>query len=367
MMTALNAGGLSFGSYQQVALDSMVERAASALEKKQTKLSETYQTKSDAINRESDKLVKLTSNIKNAEVAVENGIEGIDEIESLIAKMRSALGDIEKSDSDYSREQYDEFLRQLNSVADRYSSAFNPIGRVTDRSTWSPNDITYNKDFTGSDTTLTGTYVGADFRIEDTDGTTWIPDLTSQTLSEYTSYNTQIPADSDETGRSTSTVTGITAVSDPDADGNQTFTMIVDGEEVSVTGKLVTGGLGLTGKWNYNNFATSDDINAALEDLNAASTKLDLARSQMVANEKIVEGHTNNIKEKQDDLKADQKDALYKNLEGLTKLEQEYNQQVSAMQQNLEAMSAQQQAYLSVFASALSSAGNNPLFVDMNV
>jgi predicted nucleic acid-binding Zn-ribbon protein len=367
MITALNSGGLSFGSYQQIALDSMVNRAAEALQKKQTKLTETYEKKSDAITKESDRLVKLSSNVKNAEVAIDNGMDGLDEIESLLSKMRASLGEIERTDSEYERQQFDEYLRELNNVADRYSTAFNPIGKVQDRSNWTPNDISYNPDFTGNDTTLNGVYAGADFRIEDENGTIWIPDLSSQTLTEYTSYNTQTPADSDATGRGTSTTTGITAVSDPDANGNQTFTMIINGEETTVTGKLVKGGLGLTGKWNYNNFATPDDISAALKDLNSASAKLDIARSQMTTNAQIVQGHTNALKGKQDDLKGDMKDALYKNLESMTDLEREYNQQVAAMQQNLEAMSSQQQAYLSVFKSAMSGAGNNPLFVDMNV
>ncbi|WP_413207541.1 hypothetical protein [Rhodospirillum sp. A1_3_36] len=367
MITALNAGGLSFGSYQQVALDNMIQRAANALQKKQEKLTATYEKKNDAITKESDRLVKLSSNIKSAQVAIQNGTEGIEEVQGYLDDMRSALGEIERTNSDYYRDQYDEALRKLNSAVDSYSPAYNPIGRVQDRSTWTPNDITYNASFSGSTTTLNGVYIGADFRIEDESGTTWIPDLSSQTLTEYTSYNTQKPSDSDSTGRTTSTSTGITAASPPDANGNQTFTMIIDTQEVTVTGKVVKGGLGITGKWNHNNLATPEDIQSALDELNAASSKMDAARAQMTTNEQVVKGHENGIKKKQDDLKGEQKDALYESLEGMTDLEQEYDQQVAAMQRNLEAMSSQQQAYLSVFKSSLASSGNNPLFVDMNV
>jgi predicted nucleic acid-binding Zn-ribbon protein len=364
MLTALTAGGLSFGSYQQTIQDNMLSRAATDLQTKQAKLTASYEAKSDAISRQSDRLINLTSNVKNAEVAIDNGLEGIEEIETLLNNMKAALGEIERSDSEYYRDQYDDYLRQINSVADRYSSAFNPIGRVTDRLTWEPNDIVYNKDYASTQTTLPGTYVGADFRIEDVNGTMWIPDLGSQTLTEYTSYNAETPRDSDETGQITSTINGITAVTEPDASGNQTFSMIIGGEEVQVTGKLVTGGLGVTGTWNHNDFATQDDIDAAVDELNAASVKLDIAKAQIVSNKTMVSTDLAGIDKKQDALKEDQRDAMYDNLEALTALEQEYNQQVTAMQRNMEAMSVQQQTYLSVFSSALSSSSNNPLFVD---
>lgn len=368
MITALTAGGLSFGSFSQVSTDSMLERATQEYQKKLDALNESFGQTSATIDKETDRYITLSSNIKNAELAIDNGLEGIEKIESLILDMRAALGDLQSTGSDYYREAYDEALRKINNQADMYSASFNPIGRVADRETWEANDITYNPDFGPTEITLNGTYVGADFRIEDENGTTWIPDLGSQSLSEYVSYNTEKPEDSSDTGRDTSLLTGITNVTDPDVDGKQTFTMIIDGVETDITGTLVTGGLGLTGTWNHNGLATNADISAALKDLDRADAILAGAKAQMTSNMTMVESSQARVDEKMDALTQKKKDALYDNLEAQMELQEELSSQALAMERNIALMSEQQKNYLSVFSSTMASFGkNNPFFYDQTV
>ncbi|MBK1666390.1 hypothetical protein CKO38_18360 [Rhodospirillum rubrum] len=371
MITALTSGSLSFGSYQQVALDNMQSRAAEAIQKKQTALNETFQAKSDSIDKASDRLIKTSSGIKTAEIAVENSMESLDTITEKLSAMRAALGELERSDyqSDYWRKQYDESLRDLNVAADLYSPSYNLVGKVRDRATWAPNEISYNSGIGSSQATLRGAYAGADFRIEMADGAVWVPDLGSQTISEYTSYNTDKPTDSDATGRATSLSTGITSVTD-NGDGTMTFAMILDGGvSTNVTGKLVTGGLGVTGSWNHNStgatpLSTAEDVAGALAELDKAEAVLTGAKAVMTGNAATVKGHEAKLDQQMKGLTTQKKAAMQDNLTEQLKLQQEFANQVEVMQRNLESMSQQQQSYLTVFASTVSSMGNSPFFVD---
>ncbi|GEO81615.1 hypothetical protein [Pararhodospirillum oryzae] len=391
VMTPLTAGSLTTGSYQQVALDNLVARAQEDIQKKQTKLEATFDAKAAAIDAESERYIKLSSGVKNAQVAMDNGLESINKISDLLSKMSAALGGIESSFNDtgevsqYWVNQYNDALRQINVTADLYGASFNPVGRVQDRMTWEPNDISFNPNFTSTTTTLNGVYAGADFRIEVTDAGTgqtsyWIPDLGSSTLTEYTSYNTQHPTESDGIGETVSLLNGIKSVQD-NGDGTVTLTAFINGAEESITGKMVTGGLGLTGSWNHGNFGvvsegdpapTAEDIagfiQGAIEEISRAQGVLTGAKAQITANMATANSAQDRITEKTKALTADRKDALYEQLEAETALQQEYAQQVEAMQRNLDAMSTQQQAYLSVFASTIASFGdNNPLFVNQTV
>ncbi|ABC21353.1 hypothetical protein [Rhodospirillum rubrum] len=372
MITALTSdNSLSFGSYEQIALDNMQSRAAQAIQKKQTALNETFQAKSNSIDKASDRLIKTSSGIKTAEIAVDNSRESLDTITEKLSAMRAALGELERSDykSDYWRNQYDENLRSLNVAADLYSPAYNLVGKVRDRATWAPNEISYNSGIGSSQATLRGAYVGSDFRIEMADGTVWVPDLGSQSISEYTSYNTEKPSDSDATGRTTSLTTGITSVTD-NGDGTMTFAMILDGGvSTNVTGKLVTGGLGVTGSWNHNStgatpLSTAEDVAGALAELDKADAVLTGAKALMAGNANTVKGHEANLNQQMKDLTTQKKTAMQDNLTAQLKLQQEFANQVEVMQRNLESMSQQQQSYLTVFASTISGMDNNPLFVD---
>ncbi len=366
-VSSLVSGSGGMGSFQQVALQKFQERALEEAQKKETAMNEKYDAREAALDKQTDRYIKLQAQVNNARIAIENGVEGIEEIQSLLNDMRSILGDLEKSpDSDYVKDQWDEKLREINTTADMYGRAFNPIGKVQDRSTWEPNDITYNPNFTSTTKSLSGVYAGADFYIEADDGTRWVPDLGSNALEQYTSYNTDSQEDSDSTGKLTSLSNGVVdgSVNYDDSTGAISMTVIIDGEETAITGTMHSGGLELKGKWAFNDLSTTSDWDDARAALDNADKELELARSQMVANQAIIENDYKKISNEISEINSERKDVMYDRLLEEQALQTEFQQQVSAMQQNMSAMSQQQQSYLQVFASTVSgmSASNNPFF-----
>ncbi|MGB1027014.1 MAG: hypothetical protein ACPGYL_10700, partial [Rhodospirillaceae bacterium] len=191
------AGGATLGSFATNGLQQAQINALNNFQQKQEDVRASSAEREAALNRETDRFIKVKAQINNAAVAIDNGLESLDEIETKINEMKALLGDIEReSTSEFYRDEYDEKLREINLAADIYSQAFNPIGRVQDRLTWEPNTITYRPDFTSTEVELEGVYAGSDFNITADDGTIWIPDLQASTLEQYTSYNSEIPEDS---------------------------------------------------------------------------------------------------------------------------------------------------------------------------
>ncbi|MGB0694378.1 MAG: hypothetical protein ACPGOY_01930 [Rhodospirillaceae bacterium] len=361
------AGGATLGSFATNGLQQAQINALNNFQQKQEDVRASSAEREAALNRETDRFIKVKAQINNAAVAIDNGLESLDEIETKINEMKALLGDIEReSTSEFYRDEYDEKLREINLAADIYSQAFNPIGRVQDRLTWEPNTITYRPDFTSTEVELEGVYAGSDFNITADDGTIWIPDLQASTLEQYTSYNSEIPEDSDSTGAVTSTLNGITDVTGPDGDGKYTFTILNGGTEETITGTLSQGGLQIMGSWFHGNLDTEADRLAALEELNAADAELTFARAQLERHRTTIELDDRQVDEQLDLVRDDQRDNLFDQLEAETALQTEFQQQVEALARNVEAISAQQVSYRSIFAGFLNTT-NNPLFLDTSV
>ena len=145
---------------------------------------------------------------------------------------------------------------------------------------YSPNQIEYRNDLGIGSTTLTGTYIGTNFRIFADDGTVWEPELGTDILQATSSQGgpkQEYTTDDGQTiNKATSTRNGITLNSyDPDTGAISLDISIVPTDApITVTGTLERTGLGIMQSWFYNDFATEADRTAAFQDISDAEVDL---------------------------------------------------------------------------------------------
>jgi hypothetical protein len=243
-----------------------------------------------ALNLESDRWVSVKAQVNNAQIYVSNGQDAANKVNQILLDMRTSIANtgVKGEDPKYWTDQFNGQITAINSQAENGTAASNLVGNLNPVDN-SPNQIDYRNDLGVGTTTLTGTYLGSNFRITGNDGTVWVPD-SSDVLQAYKglqgapeNYKT---TDGQTVAKATSTRNGIKLVSyDPKThDVVVNITVVPTDPPIVVTGKLDTNGIGIMQSWFYNNFATTADRNRAQADINKAeigvvSAQGDLARS----------------------------------------------------------------------------------------
>ncbi len=219
------------------------------------------------------------------------------------------------------------------------------------------NTIEYRNSITLDSTTLTGTYIGSDFRIEGNDGKVWIPDLGSDFIQSYSNNGTTAEKYTTDAGQTinkgTSTRNGLKLISyDPQTkDITVEISVVPDDAPITVTGKLKKNGIGVMQSWFYNEFATDADRKRAFTDINSAEVNLasassDIQRSatQTAIDNRHADNALNDLSRQTVDVRNDQ---MKQNQDIQLKAAQQY----LAMQANLQNLQSQQANYLAAFAS----------------
>lgn len=351
--TILQNSGLSSISWQQVTYNQITARKATELEKETADLEEKYDAKSVAFDAQTNQWAKVKASISNADLAVDNGQEGIDEIKDILLQMRILVGNYAEAESSESKgllkEQFDEYVDQINRVADTYSKAYNPIGNVVSTD-WTPNTISFTTDVAGNETAMTGTYVGADYYIEASDGTTWVPDPGTSTITQYTVYNTENEPDSTKAAGFASTRTGLRLDSYDAATGAITVTVDPENTPQTVTGTLKTGGIDLMQSWFYGNLATEEGRNAAVAAIEHAETLITAAESKMVSMAASVKAADLKVNDAMSELKDDRSEAMRDQLTETYALQVKQQQELQILQNTFKNMATQQAYYANLFA-----------------
>lgn len=350
----LSNNGLASMDWKQVVYNQIVQRKSDELDATSAKLQAAFDSKSAYYDGQSSQYAKVKASISNATIAVDNGQEGLSSIKDLLLQMRITVGLYGEADTDEAKAalktQFDEYVDQINRTADTYAPAYNPIGNVVSTD-WTPNEITFTNDIAGDETSIGGTYIGTDFYIAADDGTTWVPDPGSSSITQYTVYNTQNEPDSTKTGGFASTRTGLRLDSyDPDT-GRITMTVDPENANTQVTGTLKTGGLGVMQSWFYD-LDTEEGRAAATEAITQADNTVAAAEGQLGGMAVVVNAADAKVEKSLDALNADRSDAMKDQIAATYTLQVKQQQELQVLKQTFENMSAQQSYYTSIFANS---------------
>ena len=344
-------------SAQSVLLDQIRSKAAERFQEEKTAIDSVAKATTDALEAESERYVTVKAQINNAKIAVESGKESIAAARQKLLEIRTsiALAAEPGEDAEFRATEFDTKVAAINGEADTGGPAFNLVGYIN-RTDYSPNSIEYRNNLGSGATTLTGTYIGTDWRIVDSGGKVWVPDLEADTLTQYSALQGVVEkttlSDGTETDKTTSTRNGIELVSYNESTNAITFEITIDPTlppEV-VTGTLQRHGIGLLGSWFYEKLATTSGRDAAFDAIEKAEIELTSKEAELERSAALVARDSQNVDQEIERISGQKSDVLLKQLEATEKLQVTTVQQILAMQVNLEAMSQQQQNYLQAFA-----------------
>jgi hypothetical protein len=339
-------------------INQMKATANQRLVDQQTAIQEMATQKRNAINVQNERWISVKAQVNNAQIAVDNGREGIEKINQTLLLMRGSVAGSEE-DLDFYKALFDSQVTSINNEADSGGKAFNLIGGIN-RLDFTPNEIEYRTDLGVGFTQLTGTYAGSDFRIEANDGTVWIPDLGSDLIEAYSSLGGT--AQTYTTGgleirKATSTRNGLELVSFNSQTNAITVEVTVVPHEppITVTGTLRRHGNGIMQSWFYNNFATAADRTRAFQDITNAEVKVTLASGELARSGAQTTIDQRKVDRALDDLTKQSGAVQLEQMEQLEDVRIKAAQQYQAMLTNLQNLSQQQQNYLNAFAGFIDS------------
>ncbi len=358
----------TYASEQDQMIQKIQSQTAARFAEKKATIDDSYKQKQATVEAESNRWITVKADIFNAKAAVDSSKDSMNAISNLLLEMRTpvSLAGTAGEDRKAQVEIFNNKLLSINGEADRMGRAFNLIGSIN-RVDYTPNNIEYRNDLGVGKTTLTGGYAGSDYRIEATDGSVWIPDLGSNTLTQYSELQGQKqkvtltgddgkPITIDKTASYTN---GLSVTSyDPKTGAiTMSVTIVPESGPITVNGTLKKNGLGLMPAWFYDGLATDAGRKRAYTDINEAESQLTIASAKVQQAAGQVSMDTRKVDGALETLNKQNTKALVTQLEESQKLQTEYVQQVQAMQNNLDQLSRQQQNYLQAFSSQIADGG----------
>jgi len=368
----LQGSGLNSLSWQQVTYNQMIAQKQEELTKGTAKIENSYDSQTALLDMQSDQWAKVKASLNNAEIAVDNGEEGTDKIKDILLNMRILIGNFAELKDTEATEgidlsetklelqgQFDEYVDEINRIADAYSEAYNPIGRVVSTD-WTPNTITYKTDIYNNGQTMTGSYIGADFYIASDDGTLWVPEPGTSSIQQYEIYNTDNEKDSTKADGFTSTRNGLRLDSYDESTGAITITVDPENDAMQVTGTIKFGGMELMQSWFYDGLDSEAGREAALAAIEKAEVLVVGAESNLAGMRATVARDTKKADDGLAALNEERSEAMRGQLTDTYALQIQKQQEIQVLQQAFQTME-QQSAY---FETMFMSVQKNP-FLDV--
>lgn len=312
------------------------------------------------INAQNDVWINVKSQINNAQIAVQNGQESATRVADTLLDMRTSIANAGQKGEDlsYWKDQYDSQVTSINNEAESADPSTNLVGNLNPID-FSPNTIEYDNK-PASSVTLTGTYIGNEWRIKGDDGTYWVPDVTTDTLQAYKglqgdaeNYTT---GDGQSVPKATSTRNGLSLVSyDPTSNKITVNVSVVPTDPpITVTGTLEQNGIGVMQSWFYNNFATQADRNRASADISSAEVNLTSAQATLQGSATQTAHDQDQANTALNQLTAETVAVQTKQQSDTQAAQAKAAQQFLAMQSNLQNLQAVQSNYLQAFSGFVS-------------
>jgi hypothetical protein len=310
-----------------------------------------------AINLQNERWIAVKAQINNAQVAVSNGQDSIKTIADTLLLMRGSIAGAGTPGENVKLylEQFNAQVTLINNEAESSGDAFNLVGNIN-RVDGTPNTVEYRSDVNLNSSTLRGTYVGSDFRIEGNDGTTWIPDLGSDLIQAYTNSGTTAEkyttTDNQTIPKATSTRNGLKLLSyDPVTKNISVEISVVPTDPpIIVNGTLKQNGIGVMQSWFYNDLATVADRKRAFSDISAAEINLSSASAELQRSATQTEIDQRRADRALNDLSSQTSKANAEQRAQANDIQLKAARQYLAMQANLQNMQSQQANYLAAFA-----------------
>lgn len=357
----LSNNGLASFDWQQVVYNQIVQRKSGEYEEASTKLQTAMEGKNAYFDGMSSRYAAAKASINNADIAVENGQKGVETIKTTLLSLRNVIGAYAEAKDDETktalRSQFDNAIDQINRTADMYAKAYNPIGNVS-RTTWDPNTISFTSDLMKPDVEMTGTYAGADYYIEAEDGTLWVPEPGTSTITEYTSFSPGSEAGTTKGDGFASTRGGLELNHYKADTGKITFTVNPNSDAPrTISGTLKTGGLDLMQSWFYD-LDSEEGRKTALDAVSSAQNRLVGMDAKLTSMATTVKSENAKVTSALAELSANRSDATRQQIEESYTAQVKVQQELQALQSAFAAMTEQKQNYSSMF----SSVSISPLF-----
>lgn len=349
----------NIGSTTSSLINQIKANANQRLVEQQKAIEDAAAQKRDGIEVQNERWIAVKAQVNNAQIAVENGKEGIATIAETLLLMRGSVAGTSE-DLAFYKDLFNSQVTKINNEADSGGAGFNLIGNIN-RLDGTPNTIEYRNDLGIGFTQLTGTYAGSDFRIEANDGTVWVPDLGSDLIEAYSSlggtaqkYTT---GDGVELRKATSTRNGMELVSFDSTTNAITvkISVVPDDPPITVTGTLKRNGSGIMQSWFYNDFATQADRDRAFKDITAAEINLTSASAELERSAVQTKMDQRKVDAALDELTKQSGAVQLEQMERMQDVQMKAAQQYQAMLTNLQNLSSQQQNYLNAFAGFIDS------------
>lgn len=340
-----------------ILLDNIRANTAERFQTERKAIADSAKARTDAIDAESDRVINVKAQVNNAKIAVENGQESIDKIRNTFLELRTpvALSGQQGEDRKLKVEEFDAKVNSINNEADAGGPAFNLVGNIN-RLDFTPNKIEYRSDLGAASTTLVGTYAGSDYRIRANDGSYWIPELGTDTITHRSDLQGIVQkttlSDGTEIDQTASTRNALKLVSYNETTHDITVEVTFDPglPPQTVTGKLERHGNGIMSSWFYGGLTTDADRKRAFADIEKADTALTSSAAELAKASILVKRDDHKVDRALDALTKDKSVALNDQLTRTQELQIKAQQQIQAMITNLDNLSSQQQNYITAFA-----------------
>ena len=270
----------SLPSQNSTIMNKIIQTAMERFQVLQQQIDDQAAQRTAAIEAQDEAWIRVKAGINNANAAVTNGQDGIEEVRNLLLTIRGSISLAATSGEDIKLRagQFDDTFNAINNYAEVGGAGSNIVGNIN-RVDFTPNQIQYSSDIHAAQSFLTGTYIATDYRIRANDGTVWIPELGTDTLTHYSEIQgmkKKYTTAGIELDDSTSTRTGVQLVS---YDANTkaitiNVTINPEGPPRVVTGTLDKTGIGLMPSWFYDGLTTVAGRQRAHTDVNWAEINL---------------------------------------------------------------------------------------------
>jgi|GEM_PF-2667606 len=330
MVNALTGGGtLSLASTDSLATNSIAERMYVDMRKKTDAIGATYDRQIEGFSATAGTLNGRLGDLQDIQTAAENSKEQVTDIKGVLLEMRTLLSRAERHPDSkaYYAKQFNEKLKEINEIADRYTERYNLVGRV-DQATLLPAEKKVQVSDYVDEVTFQGLYVGTTFNIVgtgDSEGMTFQNSPTANIMEVMNRPGGKKVADGPTVGHN-----NLNRIQNMTMSGDQ-ISFDLDGE-TSFTGTLEKGGLGLMPAWYYDGFTDLDAARQAVRDADKALRAV-TSRATQVSVE--VDGYVSRVQRDLDETKDQIKILSSEKTKKVSSIEEETRQQFSAIQSSL--------------------------------
>src|SRR5262245_25378681 len=141
----------------------------------QTAIEDTFKQRSETITKSVNQWITVKASINNAKASVTQAETSMKKVTDALLSLRGVVSNAAK-DAKFNTKSFNANLATINGEADRLGKSLNLVGSIN-RVDFTRNEVEYRNNLTTGVSTLNGTYIGNDFRIEATDGSVWQPNL----------------------------------------------------------------------------------------------------------------------------------------------------------------------------------------------